>query len=304
MKKARFGIIAVLLVALAAGASATPAFLYGVNYNTNQLDTINPTTGVFSVLGTITGSDSPSNFLGIANGPGGNLYGIDTTNGNLYRLSPTGAILANMNINSGGTVSNFSEGDMTFNGSTGYVDNTAGGGSPGLFSFTTSAGSISGPIGGVTTPTFDGLAFVGSVLYGLSSGDGTMTGGGTQLYTVNTTTGAATALPNPTGINLGAGYNFGGLAYSGTTLYAEVSGSTKFPKTIDAAFLYTINPITGVATLVAQIEDSMGNPYSGGLSGIAFEPATTAPAPEPGTMGLMLAGLAGLAFSRRRLLKR
>jgi hypothetical protein len=300
VKKARFGIIGTVVVLAAMAAQATP-YLLGVDYNNNNLVSIDPTTGVFSVLGTISGSDSPSNFLGIANGPGGNIYGIDTTNGNLYQLAQDGTILANININSGGVVSNFSEGDMTFNGSTGYVDNTAGGGSPGLFSFTTSAGSLtSGPIGGVTAPTFDGLAFVGSTLYGLLAGDGTSTGGGTQLYIIDTTTGVATALPNPTGISLGTGYNFGGLAYSGSTLYAEVSGDDPL-HSVDAAWLYTIDPSTGLATLVSQIEDSGGNPFDGGLSGIAFEAGST---PEPGTLGLMFLGLSGLALGRRRLFKR
>jgi hypothetical protein len=290
----------VLLAAMATRVAATPSnYLLGVDYDNNMLVQIDPTTGVYADLGTITGSNSPSNFLGIANGPGGGIYGIDTTNGELYQLAQNGTILATININSGNVVSNFSEGDMTFNGSTGYVDNTAGGGSPGLFSFTTSAGSItSGPIGGVTTPTFDGLAFIGSTLYGLSSGDGTTTGGGTQLYTINTSTGVATALPDPTGIDLGAGYNFGGLAYSGSTLYAEVSAATSFPSTIEKAYLYTINPTTGVATLVSQIEDANGDAFDGGLSGIAFE------TPEPATFGLMFLGLTGLALRRRRRFKR
>lgn len=304
MKTVRFGTIGVvaLLAAMAARVTGTPSnYLLGVDYDNNMLVQIDPTTGVYANLGTITGSNSPSNFLGIANGPAGSIYGIDTTNGELYRLSTNGAILGTIDINSGGVVSNFSEGDMTFNGSTGYVDNTAGGGSPGLFSFTTSAGSLtSGPIGGVTTPTFDGLAFIGSTLYGLLAGDGTSTGGGTQLYTINTSTGAATAVGSGTGIALGAGYNFGGLAYSGSVLYAEVSAATSFPSTIEKAYLYTINTTTGVATLVNQIEDSNGNSFDGGLSGIAFESST----PEPGTLGLMFLGLTGLALFQGRLFKR
>jgi PEP-CTERM motif-containing protein len=78
-----------------------------------------------------------------------------------------------------------------------------------------------------------------------------------------------------------------------------VSAATSFPTTIEAAWLYTINPTTGVATLVGQIKDGSGGSFNGGLSGIAFETS-----PEPGTIGLMFIGLTALAFSRRRLLKR
>jgi len=298
VKKARFGLIGILVLLAGMAAQATAGtVLLGIDYNTNQLVNIDPTTGIFSVVGTVSGSDSPSNFIGVANGPSGNLYGIDETNGNLYQLSPTGSILANININSDGVVSNFSEGDLTFNGSTGYVDNTSSGGSPGLFSFTTDPGSLtSGPIGGVTSPTFDGLAFIGSTLYGLESQ------GGANLYTVDTTTGAAT-LVGSTGISLGIGFFFGGLAYDGTTLYAEVSGDDALDH-VNSAFLYTIDPTTGVATLVSQIEDTDGDPFSGGLSGIAAEAAPAGPVPEPASIGLMFLGLSTLALNRRRKSKR
>jgi hypothetical protein len=135
------------------------------------------------------------------------------------------------------------------------------------------------------------LAFVGSTLYGLSAQ------GGTQLYTVNTATGATTPVGS-TGIALGTAYGYGGLAYADGVLYAVVSGDTTFPTPVDAAYLYTINISTGVATEVAEIEDASGDAFDGGLSGIAFE------TPEPGTIGLMFLGLAGMAAGRRRWFKR
>jgi hypothetical protein len=285
----------VMLTAMAALAAPAGTYLLGIDFTNNNLVSINPNTGVFSVVGTISGGDSPGGFLGIANDSSGNVYAIDTDNSDLYKVSKTGAILNEYDINSNGAgaagAGGFSEGDMTFIGSTGYVDNS-GATVNGLFSFTAAAGSLSGPIGGVNSPTFDGLAYSGSTLYGLSAQ------GGTQLYTINPTTGAAVALPNATGISLGAGYTLGGLAYGDGVLYAEVSGDTHFPVTVDAAWLYTINTTTGVATLVGEIEDAGGTAFDGGLSGIAFE------TPEPGTIGLMFLGLAGMAAGRRRWFKR
>jgi hypothetical protein len=294
VNKARFAIIGavVLLAAMAAQASPT-GYLLGVGWGNNQLISIDPSTGIFTLLGTINSPDGASNFIGVANGPGGKIYGIDETIGNLYQILPTGgAPVTSVDINAG-SIPNFSEGDLTFNGSTGYVVNDAGSGtSAGLYTFNPSApNSLGGPIGGVNTaPFFDGLAFIGPVLYGLDQDGG-------NLYIINTSTGVAT-LVGATGIT--GMHPFGGLAFDAAsgTLYAEVSGTAGLGGTFHTSNLYSLNIVTGNATLIGAIVDSLSNPFDGGLSGIAVE------TPEPGTIGLMLLGLAGLAFGRRRLLKR
>jgi PEP-CTERM motif len=288
-------VIAVLLMGAAAQAGPTGTFLLGIDFTNNNLVSIDPTSGVFTVVGTVTGGGGAGNFLGIANGPGGNVYGIDTINSELYQIPITGTVGAISNtfdINSNNAASNgFNEGDVTYNGSTGYVDNSLDGSSNGLFSFTNAGGTLTGPIGAVSSPTFDGLAFVSSTLYGLSAQ------GGTALYTINTTTGVATEVGTGTGINLGVGFNFGGLALLNGVLYGEVSGESGGA---NEAFLYTIDTGTGVASLVGEIEDANADPFTGGLSGIAGENIS----PEPGTVGLMFLGLAGIAAARRRLFKR
>jgi hypothetical protein len=81
--------------------------------------------------------------------------------------------------------------------------------------------------------SFNGLAYVGSTLYGTSS-DG---GGLFSLRTLNPVTGASVKI-GPTGLS----QPIVGLAWNGTTMYG-ISGN-------GPASLYTINLTTGLATLV------------------------------------------------------
>jgi len=79
-----------------------------------------------------------------------------------------------------------------------------------------------------------GLAWSGSVMYGVSGG-----GGESNLYTLDLSTGAAT-LVGPTGVNA-----FGGLAFLGGVLYGGSNAT-------DGGRLYTIDTATGVATLIGS----------------------------------------------------
>jgi hypothetical protein len=102
-------------------------------------------------------------------------------------------------------------------------------------------------------PSLDGLAFdTNGVLYGLSQN-----AGGFTLYTVNTNTGAMTAVGN-LGITFSAvGGAVAGLAFApDRTLFAAVGNPTD-------ARLYRVNKSTGAATFVGAI----GFP---GVSGIRF----------------------------------
>ncbi len=83
--------------------------------------------------------------------------------------------------------------------------------------------------------TFNGLAYVGSTLYGASSSNG---GSPFYLRTLNPVTGASTQIGTGTGIT----QPIVGLAWNGTTMYG-ISGN-------GSAHLYTINLTTGLATLV------------------------------------------------------
>jgi hypothetical protein len=116
-----------------------------------------------------------------------------------------------------------------------------------------------------------------NILYGVD---------GQDLYTINTTTGAATLI-GPTGLSTFRS----GIAYDPSTnvLYMNVGGGPNS--------LYTLNTTTGAATLVGA-----NGPVAGfGIDGIAF--FTPAPAPEPATMTLLASGFVaagGFAVCRRR----
>jgi hypothetical protein len=134
----------------------------------------------------------------------------------------------------------------------------------------------------------DGMAFgPGGTLFALQQG-------GTNLYTVDTTTGTPTVL-GATGIAAGP-YSFGGMAFdsNSNTMYAVLSNNA-------TSNLYTINTTTGAGTLVGAI------PNMTNVAGLAIfdaNPVGPSPTPEPSTLLLMTAGLVaicvkGASFRRR-----
>jgi hypothetical protein len=103
------------------------------------------------------------------------------------------------------------------------------------FNLSTGA-AIGAPVGDVTA--FNGLAYVGSTLYGASI---TTSHGPSTLKTLNPVTGVSVAI-GLTGVG-----PITGLAWNGTTMYGIAGGS---PST--GANLYTINLSTGAATVVGN----------------------------------------------------
>ena len=129
-----------------------------------------------------------------------------------------------------------------------------------------------------TVPFIDGLTVANGVLYGLAQG-------GAELYTIDTSTGATTAV-GATGVS--GNFGFGGLTTgSNGTLYASLaafSGSSEF---------FAIDPTTGKATLVGNIAFSQ-------VSGLVDTTPAGGISPEPSTLFLALTGGLLVVFALRR----
>ncbi len=280
----RFGLLT-LVISFAATAAHASQVLYGIT-NDDNLISIDVTTGIGTLIGT---PGIAMNAIGIA-ANGGNLYVFDSSDSNsngLRQIDPvTAAVSA---LTSVGINVLVGEGDITYDStgsqwlfasttlSDGSFDPTSGT----LYSYTSGSASVVG-----TTLQFDGIAFgAGGLLFGLEQG-------GAGLDSINPANGSTTAVGS-TGLttmdpNTGFGlYGLGGMAYSGTTMYAVLSNFSD-------SYLYRINTSTGVATPVGS---GVG---FGQVSGIAFLGQPALPGvPEPGTFALAGGALAFLWIRRR-----
>jgi hypothetical protein len=260
--------------------------LYGITLDDNLLQiTVTPTSVSATLIGqlqTVSDSFGGSSSLGIGQ-TGGDLYIYDQNQQALLQLNPANAdTISTINLG----ILNTGEGDLAFApGGKGYLmstvapDGSFNGTTGTMYSFTTAA--ISSAIVSTSVPLIDGLAFDNS-----GNGYALAQGGGT-FYSVSTA-GVVTTIGS-TGITDGCDgdlCSLGGLTFGGTTLYAALSNFSN-----STSSFYTIDPTTGAATFIGDIDFDQVS----GISGIE----TTTTMPEPSTWVLITGGALAILLRRR-----
>jgi hypothetical protein len=267
MRKISLALSLTSFAALAA-MSHGQGVMYGVSNNgtaASSLYTINTATGAATVVGSLGFSASFS--------------GLEYMNGSLYVTD----LFANGGFNFGSI--NPATGAATVIAAQGSLNMWGLAANPSLNLFYTvdlDAGNVLKsitPAGVITTIGATGVGFFGTgMAFRASTNTLFATGFDGSLYTINTTTGAATIVGS-TGLSFTNAWQ--GLAFDGS--------GTLFLNAADNDNLYTINTTTGAATLVGANGPTNGN----GIDGLAF-----APVPEPASMAAL--GLGALALLRKR----
>lgn len=271
-KLAVAGTTIALLSGLLPLAARAQSQLYGVTFFSNQLFTVDSTTGQGTLLGPLGGMVSA--------------YGLASRGDSLYVFDPNADRLRSIDLSTGmagagidiGVGNLLGEGDLAFRSDgTGFLSSALNPltftPSNDLFRFDLATGT-SARIGS-TSVTMDGLAFDASdVLYGVSALE-------SSLYTIDVNTGATTRVGS---LGFDVGNLFGALTFAPDgTLYASLDDR-----------LYTLDKTTGLATQANPDVTSFG--FSS-VSGLAFASNVI---PEPSSILLLGLGMTGFLVVRRR----
>ncbi len=186
--------------------------LFAVDDITDQLITINPATGAATVVGPLgIGGVGIENDFGLAFDTSGNLWLSTDAPGNLYLVNPATGVATLVGAQ-GQAVTG-----LAFNGATGTLYGLGGTATDNLVTLNpaTGAATVVGPLVTVATPD-GGIDFdAGGVLWGLNdaSPDPPNPGNPSQVFTINTATGAATVVSTVTiGVGGPPAFGFEGLA--------------------------------------------------------------------------------------------
>ncbi len=259
---ARAGVLAVAcLFSACFGLQASPiAYVYSAS---NQFGTIDLSSGIFTLIGNTGVSLTSLTITG-----GGTLYSQNGSN-NLVTVNPATGLTTPIGPGSSAAISARSDGALY------GVDLSV------LYSVspTTGATTSVGPFG--TNFVGDAATFNSSnQLFLVGATSLTTTG----LYTVNTSTGAATLIGND-------GFLVLSIFFSGNTLY----GFTADPTTFAPGPIVTLNTSNGLGTPVGVQDPSLAIVF-----GSALFPGTTSTTPEPATFALAGIATACLLIARKR----
>ena len=248
---------------------------------TNLFGTLDIATGVFSQIATTN-----EVFLALTTGPGGKIHGADINSGHLFTISNSGATTQFGNVTAPSafyglayskTTGNFFADDLSPQNVNLY--SITGNGNSSSF-----VGQLAGPNSGFF-PTGNLVFGPGGNLYFNYSSD-LVNASNSQLYTVNTSTGALTAI----GTGLGSGIL--ALFSDGTALYGIDANLTS------GIGVFSIDTTTGVAT---QVSTLTGLPATDSF----FVDAATVSTPDTGSSLVLftfaLAALLGGLHLRRGL---
>jgi hypothetical protein len=232
--------------------------------STGQFGTIDLNTGVFTSLGN---SGQTLAGLAVANG---SIFATSyhTANGTLFTVNPANGSLTSVGIATGVDYDDFGS-------TTSGLYAVSFGATQDLYSINPSTGTTTliGPTG-LGYGAWRGLSTNSSTLYFADGAD---------LYTLSTATGAATLVGA-----FGGSAEMGVLLTEGGVLY----GGDDTDNRVD-----TINAGTGAATL----GPSPSGGFTGSFYGLAPSPVPTGTTiPEPGTWGLLGAGITAVVLLRRR----
>ncbi len=239
-RKSNLKNILLVLVALVclplSSLSAATIYVTADDGTTNLFGTLNVTTGQFTMI-----AETTPLFYALTAGPGGRIYGADLNSGNLYTISASGETAQYGEVTAPGAFNGLAYSPSSGNFFADNVDTT----SVTLYSIAGNGNSSSliGPLAGPDAGFFPtgNLAFgPGGKLYFNYSSD-TDNATNSQLYTINTSTGALTA------VGSGLGTQILVLFYDGTTLYGIDTFITS-----DIG-VYTINTTSGIATRISTV---------------------------------------------------